>query len=311
MVKKDNGMTDNARNNSYAFLPNRSILSVSGPDARQFLQGLISNDMRKVSSERAIWAALLTPQGKFLHDFFITERDGAFFLEVETHRREDLIKKLKLYRLRAKVDLIDESPHLVVAVIFGDPITWPQLSDEGAAAAFGTGKIYRDPRLSAAGLRLVSSVQDAASLSDKGYREVSVDDYDQWRLGLGLPDGSRDLVLEKATLMESGFDELHGIDWSKGCYIGQELTARMKYRGLVKKRLVPITASGTIPEPGTIILKDGSDVGEIRSSRGRMGLALIRIDVFAAASSVQLRGLNQEITAHLPSWMKLPEAKPV
>jgi folate-binding protein YgfZ len=227
-------MTDNAIDNSYAFLPNRSILSVSGPDARQFLQGLISNDMRKVSPERAIWAALLTPQGKFLHDFFITERavDGAFLLEVETHRREDLTKRLKLYRLRAKVDLGNESPHLVVAAIFGDPLTWPRLTETGAATAFGAGTIYRDPRLSAAGLRLVAPAQDVAALGDKGYREVSADGYDQWRLGLGLPDGSRDLVLEKATLMESGFDELHGIDWSKGCYIGQELTARMKYRGL-------------------------------------------------------------------------------
>lgn len=305
-------MISNASNNSYAFLPNRSILSVAGPDARQFLQGLISNDMRKVSPERAIWAAFLTPQGKFLHDFFITERavDGAFLLEVETHRREDLIKKLKLYRLRAKVDLGDES-HLIVAALFGGAVTWPQLPEEGAATAFGAGTIYRDPRLSAAGLRLVASAQDIASLGDKGYREVSADDYDQWRLGLGLPDGSRDLALEKATLMESGFDELHGIDWGKGCYIGQELTARMKYRGLVKKRLVPITAPGTIPEPGTIILKDGSDVGEVRSSRGRMGLGLIKIDAFATASSAQLLSLDQEITAHLPSWAKLPEAKPI
>ncbi len=304
-------MTENAQDNSYAFLPNRSILSVSGPDARQFLQGLISNDMRKVSPERAIWAALLTPQGKFLHDFFITERavDGAFLLEVETHRREDLTKRLKLYRLRAKVDLTDESNNLVVGAIFGDSVTWPQLTEEGVATSFGTGIIYKEPRLSSAGLRFVASVQDVTSLSSKGYREVSAGDYDQWRLGLGLPDGSRDLVLEKATLMESGFDELHGIDWNKGCYIGQELTARMKHRGLVKKRLVPISAAGTIPEPGTIILKDGTDVGEIRSTCGRTGLALIKIDAFAVPSAIPLISADQEITAHVPSWVKLPEAK--
>jgi len=305
-------MTGKMRNNSYAFLTNRSILSVSGPDARQFLQGLISNDMRKVSPERAVWAALLTPQGKFLHDFFITERsaDGAFLLEVETSRREDLTKRLKLYRLRAKVDLQDESSSLVVATIFGDSTSWPQLAEEGAATTFGVGKIYRDPRLLAAGLRLVAPAQDVTSLTDMGYREVSANDYDQWLLGLGLPDGSRDLVVEKATLMESGFDELHGIDWNKGCYIGQELTARMKYRGLVKKRLFPVTTSGTIPEPGTIILKDGSDVGEIRSSRGNAGLALIKIDAIANTSSAPLLSADQEITAHVPSWIKLPEVNP-
>lgn len=305
-------MTERVGDSSYAFLPNRSILSVSGPDARQFLQGLISNDMRKVSPSQAIWAALLTPQGKFLHDFFITERatDGAFLIETETHRVEDLVRRLKLYRLRSKVDFLDEKSHLVIAAIFGGAISWPSLSAEGSAAAFGSGVIYRDPRLATAGLRLVVSSQDVRSLAGKGYREASAEDYDQWRLSLGLPDGSRDLALEKATLMESGFDELHGIDWGKGCYIGQELTARMKYRGLVKKRLVPITAAGELPEPGTVILKEAVEVGEIRSRRGRNGLALIKTDILTVPSSMPLLSLNQEITPHLPSWIKLPETVP-
>lgn len=306
-------MTDRVGESNYAFLPNRSILSVSGADARQFLQGLISNDMRKVAPSQAIWAALLTPQGKFLHDFFITERaaDGAFLLEVETHRLEDLARRLKLYRLRSKVDVLDERSSLGVAAIFGDEISWPSLSAEGSADTFGSGVVYRDPRLGAAGLRLAASAHDVRSLlAGKGYREASAEDYDQWRLGLGLPDGSRDLAPEKATLMESGFDELHGIDWGKGCYIGQELTARMKYRGLVKKRLVPITAADRLPEPGTIILREGVEVGEVRSSRGKNGLALIKTDALAMIPPTPLLSLNQEITPHLPSWIKLPEAKP-
>lgn len=304
-------MTDSPSDSTYALLPNRSVLSVSGADARQFLQGLISNDMRKVSPSRAIWAALLTPQGKFLHDFFITERaaDGAFLIEVETDRFEDLARRLKLYRLRSKVDFQDERAHLVVAAIFGSTLTWPSLSAEGSAAAFGAGIVYRDPRLSAAGFRLVASPQDLVLLADKGCREVAAEIYDEWRLGLGLPDGSRDLTPEKATLMESGYDELNGIDWGKGCYIGQELTARMKYRGLVKKRLVPITALHEIPEPGTLIFKDAAEVGEIRSGRGRNGLALIRTDVLEPAPSAVLLSRDQEVTPHLPSWIKLPEAK--
>ena len=123
--------------------------------------------------------------------------------------------------------------------------------------------------LAGAGLRAVLPVGNAADLlADHGSSAGNTDDYDLPRLTLGLPDGSRDLILEKSILLESGFDELHGVDWKKGCYMGQELTARTKYRGLIKKRLVPVTVDGPLPEPGTPVMADGKEIGEVRSGRG-------------------------------------------
>jgi folate-binding protein YgfZ len=142
-------------------------------------------------------------------------------------------------------------------------------------------------------------------LAETGIAETAYEDYDRLRLALGIPDGSRDLVLEKSILLEAGFDELNGVDWQKGCYVGQELTARTKYRGLVKRRLVPVRIEGPAPPPGAVVTADGRDAGEMRSSRDGLGLALLRIEpmqdgkTFAAgdATLVPLR----------PAWMRLED----
>ena len=124
------------------------------------------------------------------------------------------------------------------------------------------------------------------------------------RLELGVPDGSRDLVLDKSILLESGFEELHGVDWEKGCYIGQELTARTKYRGLIKKRLFPVRIDGPAPEAGTIVTLDGQEAGEMRSSRDGTGLALLRLE---AVGKNRLMAGDACIVPTMPAWMRLPE----
>src|SRR4029077_5612549 len=126
--------------------------------------------------------------------------------------------------------------------------------------------------------------------------------YDRHRLGLGIPDGSRDLVLDKSILLESGFDELHGVDWQKGCYIGQELTARTKYRGLIKKRLFPVRIDGPGPDPGTIVTLDGHEAGELRSSRDGQGLALLRLDAVDAGRPLLADAAT--LVALRPAWMQ-------
>jgi folate-binding protein YgfZ len=289
-------------------LPDRGILAVSGPDRRTFLQGLVSNDVEKLAAGHAVYAALLTAQGKYLHDFIMVERDEAIWLDAEAARLADLRRRLSIYRLRAKVE-IAARPELGVAAVFGES-AFPALDlpdQPGAIRTFADGVALVDPRLARLGARIIAErghlAGIAAAMSPAGFTA-----YDRHRLALGVPDGSRDLVPEKSILLESGFDELNGVDWQKGCYIGQELTARTKYRGLIKKRLFPVRIDGTAPEPGTIVLAEGRDAGEIRSSRDDLGLALLRLE--AVTANPDLRAENATLTPVRPDWMRTETDSP-
>jgi folate-binding protein YgfZ len=296
----------------FVLLDDRGILAVGGPDRRAFLQGLVSNDVGKVSAAQARYAALLTAQGKYLHDFTMIEQDKAILLDGEAARLSDLKRRLLIYRLRAKVT-ITERPDLAVAAIFGpDALAALDLPPEpGAARAFGGGVAFVDPRLVALGVRCVLPRENARlALAEAGFTEIGFDAYDGLRLGLGIADSSRDLAIEKSILLEAGFDELNGVDWNKGCYIGQELTARTKYRGLIKRRLMPVTISGPQPSPGMVICADGREVGEMRSSRDGRGLALLRID--AALDNRTLTAGEAVVHPEQPDWMRLSEVdKPI
>jgi folate-binding protein YgfZ len=290
---------------SFALLDDRGILAVSGPDRRPFLQGLVSNDVDKVCPTASRYAALLTAQGKYLHDFMMVEAGESIWLDAEAARLGDLKRRLSMYRLRARVSL-DERSDLAVAAIFGagEAAILGLPSEPGAARPFGSGVAFVDPRLASLGARAILPRENArAVLADAGIAETGFDIYDRLRLSLGIPDGSRDLVLEKSILLESGFDELNGVDWQKGCYIGQELTARTRYRGLVKKRLTPVRIEGPAPPSGAAVTADGREIGEMRSSRGGLGLALLRIEpvregkILAAGQSI--------LVPVRPAWMRL------
>ncbi|MBV9862881.1 MAG: folate-binding protein YgfZ [Alphaproteobacteria bacterium] len=285
-------------------LEDRGILAVVGPDRRVFLQGLVSNDVEKVSGERACYAALLTAQGKYLHDFIMTEHEDAIWLEVEMARLADLKRRLSIYRLRAKVTL-DERPDLAVIAVFGGAVAAALgLPEEpGAGRSLAGGVAFIDPRLAALGGRCVLPRNAAPqALAEAGLAAGDFAEYDRLRLVLGVPDGSRDLVLDKSILLEAGFDELNGVDWQKGCYIGQELTARTKYRGLIKKRLFPVRIEGPAPAPGTILMQGGREAGEMRSSRDDIGLALLRLDAADQASQAG----DACLAPITPDWMRLP-----
>ena len=286
---------------SFSLIQHRSVIAVGGDDRVEFLQGLISNDTTKVAPGRAVWGALLTPQGRFLNDMFVADGgDDTLLLETERERAPALAKKLTLYKLRSKVTVEDRSAAMEVAAVFG-------AGAEKAlqvAGAQGRAISFVDPRLTELGVRVLAPVGTAAALlSARGITAAPPDDYDALRLSLGVPDGSRDLPVEKALLLESGFDELNGVDWKKGCYMGQELTARTKYRALVRKRLFPVSVEGTLPASGTSVYLDGKEVGELRSGSGRRALALLQAE--AARGPGPLIAGGVQLIATIPPWMRL------
>ena len=283
----------------FCLLPHRSVIAVAGADRVEFLQGLISNDTTKVAPGQPIWAALLTPQGRFLNDMFVADAGGeTFLLETERERAPALAKKLKMYTLRSKATVEDRSEAMEIAVVFG--------ADAGKLLPLEGATAFVDPRLPELGVRVMAPVGTAASLlAARGAVEAPLATYDSLRLSLGVPDGSRDLTPEKALLLESGFDELHGVDWQKGCYMGQELTARTKYRGLVKKRLFPVKLDGPLPAPGALIERDGQEVGEIRSGLGDRAIAMLRLDAARAADGLTAGATR--VLPEVPAWMRLPE----
>jgi folate-binding protein YgfZ len=284
--------------------PARGLLLLSGEDRSKFLQGLVSNDVRKLSATHAIWAALLTPQGKYLHDFFIAEQGDGWLIDGEGARIADLKRRLSLYKLRARIVLEDVSDRFEVLQAWGPGAGAPfGLGEPGQAIQRDGAVAFLDPRLGDLGVRLIAPKgTGAALLGGLGYAPGAIADWDLRRLGHGVPDGSRDMTLEKAILLENGFDELHGVAWDKGCYIGQELTARTKYRGLIKKRLMPVAIDGPLPEPGTLILRDGQEAGEIRSGRAGLAVALVRLDAIEAGTP--LVAGEATVRPLRPAWAK-------
>lgn len=292
-------------------LTGRSVVAVGGPDRKTFLQGLVSNDVQAVGPERAVYAALLTPQGKYLFDFFIVERDEMLLLDVEAARAEALLRRLKPFKLRSKVTLDACGGTFAVVSLLPPDLAAAAVGlagGPGTAAAWREGVVFVDPRLSALGLRALLPVADGAApaLAGAGFAAGAPELYERLRLCLGVPDGDRDMVPEKATLLECNVDRLNGVSWDKGCYMGQELTARMHYRGLVKKRLLPVQIDGPVPAWGTPVLHEGREVGEMRSGLGDRGLALLRLDALEALGD---RGPGFEADAarlrpEWPAWLE-------
>lgn len=288
----------------YASLADRALLQLSGPDAAEFLNALVSNDVAGQPGPDglppAAYAALLTPQGKFLHDFLIvTLNDGRLLLDVAAERRADLKRRLTLYRLRAKVEIAELDGWSGYA-LFGSG----QMPVAPARPEAGGGVLFTDPRLPALGWRLwlPPGVEPEQPV-------VNASAYEEHRIALGVPDGARDIEVDKGLLLENHFEALHGVDFRKGCYIGQELTARTKYRGLLKKQLYRIEAQDpdkTLPAIGTPITANGQEVGALRTSIDGQGLALLRLD----AVDQPLDAAGVALRAHRPDYAgPVPESK--
>ncbi|GBQ12639.1 glycine cleavage system protein T [Swaminathania salitolerans LMG 21291] len=257
-----------------AWLVDRKVISLSGGDRVGFLQGLVSNDVTCADRTRLVWAALLTPQGRYLSDFFIWHEEDRLLLDVPAPHAETLCRRLARFRLRAdiRIDMTDE----IVEACWGETA-----QDDGR----------RDPRLDAAGTRRILP-QDAVTEAEDGLSA-----YHAHRIALGLPSPD-DCESEKTLLLEANFDWLNGISWKKGCYMGQELTARTHYRGLVKKRLVPLCADGPLPAPGTLLMDGSREIGMVRTSSGQRGLAFLRREYWDRSVACG----DIILTPDLPDW---------
>jgi tRNA-modifying protein YgfZ len=293
----------------YVLLPERGVLAVRGAEAVPFLQGLVSSDLNRISATQAGYGALLTPQGKFLFDFVMIQAGAELLLDTERTRVEQLQRRLTMYRLRSKVELEDVSERFAVAAVLGEGAAarFDLPERVGACRPLGEGFALIDPRLVQLGVRVLLPPDEiGAPLEKTRLARLELEAYEKMRLTLGVPDGSRDLLVERSTLLESGFGELHGVDFAKGCFVGQELTARMHYRGLVRKRLLPVVLKGPRPEPGTIIRLDEREAGEMRSSIDGRGLALLRLDRIAEAeqAGTPLYAGATEVLPVKPNWVK-------
>jgi hypothetical protein len=253
-----------------AKLSDRATVRLSGPDWRALLQGLITNDVEKIKAGHWVYAALLTPQGKYLYDFFITLDGDDAVMDVFAAHRDALLRKLMMYRLRSKVEITptDEAIHA----------HWGGRYDSMA-----------DPRLPALGARLLSGDDDA-----------SFEDYTAHRIALGVPDAPYDAVQEKTLWLESNADCLEGVDFQKGCYVGQELTARMRYRGKVRRRLIPIEADADIPANTPILLGE-REIGSTRSVFGSKGIANLKVEDLEKGP---LTAGGVAVSAWLPDWLR-------
>ena len=248
-------------------LKDRAVVEVLGPDAATFLQGLVTNDVTQAGAGRAVYAALLTPQGKIICDFLIVPAEGGFHLDCARAHAADLATRLKKYKLRAKVTIAERSDLAVVA----SPEPLP-----GTCA---------DPRLAALGFRKITTAPPP---------EGDEAAYHAHRIALGVPD-SADLPSETLFPLDCNFEELHGVDFDKGCYVGQELTARMKHRATARRRILPVAAASALPPAGTPLSLGAAEIGELRGSIGASGLAIIRLDRLGDAKEATAAGITVRI----------------
>lgn len=265
-----------------ALLDDRAVIALSGPEARPLLQGLVTNDIEKLAPGRALYAALLTPQGKILFDFLIAEGDGAVLLDCAAEAAEALAKRLTMYRLRAKVTIERRGQLTVMAAWDGETLP---------------GIAFADPRIPALGRRSIVAAGETPVPARKA------DTYREHRLELGVPEG-KDFGQDTMFALDADLEELNGVDFKKGCYVGQELTARMKHRGTARKRLLRIaTRDGSaLPSPGTAVSEDGKSIGEIVSTYGARGFALIRLDRWNEANA-SLDAGGTAVTLSKPQWL--------
>lgn len=264
-----------------AQLEDRAVIAIAGPEARPFLQGLITNDVERLEAGKGIYAALLTPQGKILFDFFLVEGDGAILIDCLAASREPLLKRLSLYKLRSKIN-IEARDQLVVLA------EWDGSTTQNAIS-------YADPRLPELGRRAI------IAKGEMRRDPLHSDSYHDHRLSLGIPEGG-DFGSDKMFALDADLDELHAIDFDKGCYVGQELTARMKHRGTARKRLLPIELSQD-GEHDAALTVNGKDIGEIVSVYGRRGFAQVRLDRLNEAGGAVPRAGDRTVKLIKPSWL--------
>lgn len=289
-----------------AFLPDRGVVKVAGEDARNFLNGLVTTDLDKLKPSLGRFGALLTPQGKIIVDFLITEapagHGGGFLIDCPKALAEGLATKLKFYKLRAKVTVDNLSDDLgVLAAWDGQLAAQPDLA-------------FADPRNEHLGFRILIPDNLKQKLSDLiGAELVDAADYEAHRIALGVPRGGLDFMYSDAFPHETNMDRLAGVDFDKGCYVGQEVVSRMQHRGTARTRSVKVLLEDSSPEAGVSVMAGDKSVGTMGSSAQGKGIALVRIDRVAdaldAGQPLTAGGLTLKLAE--PDVLRIPTKQPI
>ncbi len=269
-------------------LEDRAIVAVGGSEANTFLQGILTCNVDNIGENFAGFGGLLTPQGKILFDFFVVHRADGYLLDVRADMAQDLLRRLMFYRLRADVSLkiIDD---VFIFALWGND-NKPESSD----------LLVTDPRHEKLGWRIYGSE------APKGVMLSTNDHYQKHRVEIGMPAGGVDYEYGKAFPHEALFDQIAGVDFAKGCYVGQEVISRMHHRSTARKRVIQVSANVSLPVSGSTIKTDGKSVGEIKSTSGNNGLALLRLDRVRDAMDAGQKLVAEEvtITPQIQTWAK-------
>lgn len=284
-------------------LPERGVVKVAGEPARAFLNGLVTADVGEMTPQTPRFAALLTPQGKIIADFIVAQapaQDGGdFFLDCPRALAGTLVEKLNFYKLRAKIVIEDLSETLGVMAV------WDGAGDTEY------GLVYPDPRLPALGLRIMLPPHLAdKSAADLGAALVDPNDYDTHRIALGVPRGGLDFIYGETFPHDADMDQLHGVDFKKGCFVGQEVVSRVEHRGTARNRIVPVAFEDFAAEAGIAVMAGDKSVGMMGSSSGNMGLAMLRLDrvddALAAGAALTAGGLTLRLRESAFARFALP-----
>ncbi|MGA7325715.1 MAG: folate-binding protein [Rhodomicrobium sp.] len=271
-------------------LSDRSVIEVAGEDRASFLQGLITNEAEGLAEGAACFAALLSPQGKILFDFLVFNTGEAFLLDCVRTAAPDLMKRLGFYKLRAKVTLSDVSGRWRIAAAWGD--------EAGRLTSASASMSYRDPRLADLGFRAFLTESEAEGFP------AGIARYHQMRIELAVPEGGKDYAYGDTFPHDACLDLLHGVNFKKGCYVGQEVVSRMEHRGTARTRVLAVSGEQSLPEGGADILADGFPVGRLGSVAGNRGIALGRLDRVRDAlnSGQSLIAGGVPVTVSVPVW---------
>ena len=276
----------------FAILDDRAVVAISGQDAHGFLQGMVTANMERVAETGCGFGALLTPQGKILFDFLIVYDGERFLFDLPAASSAEFVQRLTFYKLRAKVEIADLSQDLKVSAIW-----------ETGEMPDGI-IVFADPRLPALGFRAYGA--DTAALKEAGFTETTAEDWHRHRIALAVPEAGRDFAYGEVFPHDVDMDDLNGLDFKKGCYVGQEVVSRMHHRGTARKRIVAVSADQPLPGPGTMIEAAGKIFGTIGTSDGGTGLALVRLDRAKAAmdAGIPLTAATIAVTLTIPAWAR-------
>ena len=295
-------------NNSVYILEDRALLYVSGEDSQNFLQNLITNDVNQVNDNTSCFASLLTPQGKFLYEFFIIKHKLGYFLDCEKAQAENLLKQLNIYKIRSKIDILNLSNEFVVAsfdkVKF---LTLPEAKDRpGYTIKFREDSVFLDPRNSDLGARLIINLEKLyLSLKKLELKDDNIENYYKKSFNLGLIPKNLNDLQNKLFGIECNFEELNAIDFKKGCYVGQENTARIKLKDKLSKRIFPLKIiDGNINKDESIFL-DNKEIGKVLINDEKYPFGLIKFKEINLKTNTKFKTNNSLIEIIVPNWIKI------